>query len=87
MMSEKAVGYDWKRSSIYTLRHAAGTSKYTSLAKHAAAVKERDHGGSSGAGEGVVGGKRKRLQRVMSDAGGSEGKRAKKETDDAADAA
>ena len=87
VMSEKAVGYDWKRSSIYTLRHAAGASKYTSLAKYAAAVKGRDHGGSSDAGEGVVGGKRKRLQRVMrdggSDAGGSEGKRAKKETDDA----
>lgn len=24
VMSEKAVGTDWKRSSIYTLRHAAG---------------------------------------------------------------
>jgi hypothetical protein len=29
IMSEKATGYDWKRSSIYTLRHAAGCSKYT----------------------------------------------------------
>lgn len=29
-MSDKAVGHDWKRSSIYTLRHAAGSSKYTS---------------------------------------------------------
>ena len=28
-MSEKATGFDWKRSSIYTLRHAAGCSKYT----------------------------------------------------------
>uniref|UniRef100_A0A6C0CIE3 Alpha-ketoglutarate-dependent dioxygenase AlkB-like domain-containing protein n=1 Tax=viral metagenome TaxID=1070528 RepID=A0A6C0CIE3_9ZZZZ len=27
-MSEKAVGTDWKKSSIYTLRHAAGASKY-----------------------------------------------------------
>lgn len=27
-MSEKAVGSDWKRSSIYTLRHAAGCNKY-----------------------------------------------------------
>jgi hypothetical protein len=27
-MSEKAVGSDWKKSSIYTLRHAAGCSKY-----------------------------------------------------------
>ncbi len=29
-MSEKATGYDWKRPSIYTLRHAAGCSKFTS---------------------------------------------------------
>ena len=29
IMSEKAVGYDWKRSSIYTLRHCAGCNKYT----------------------------------------------------------
>jgi hypothetical protein len=29
IMSEKAVGYDWKRSSIYTLRHSAGCEKYT----------------------------------------------------------
>jgi alkylated DNA repair dioxygenase AlkB len=28
-MSEKATGYDWKRPSIYTLRHAAGCSKFT----------------------------------------------------------
>ena len=28
-MSEKAVGCDWKRSSIPTLRHAAGSDKYT----------------------------------------------------------
>jgi hypothetical protein len=26
-MSEKAVGYDWKHSSIYSLRHAAGNEK------------------------------------------------------------
>lgn len=26
--SEKAVGFDWKRSSKYTLRHAAGCDKY-----------------------------------------------------------
>lgn len=31
MMSEKAVGFDWKRSSILTLRHAAGCAKYTSI--------------------------------------------------------
>jgi hypothetical protein len=23
-MSDKAVGHDWKKSSIYTLRHGAG---------------------------------------------------------------
>jgi len=28
-MSDKAVGYDWKRPSIYTLRHATGCKKYT----------------------------------------------------------
>ncbi len=27
-MSDKAVGYDWKKSSIYTLRHAAGNNDY-----------------------------------------------------------
>lgn len=27
-MSEKAVGYDWRRSIIPTLRHAAGAAKY-----------------------------------------------------------
>jgi len=31
IMSEKAVGSDWKFRSIYTLRHAAGAKKYTSL--------------------------------------------------------
>lgn len=29
IMSDKAVGYDWKRPSIYTLRHATGCKKYT----------------------------------------------------------
>jgi len=28
IMSEKAVGTDWKKSSILTLRHAAGSDKY-----------------------------------------------------------
>eukprot|EP00940_MAST-03C_sp_MAST-3C-sp2_P001638 g1638.t1 len=28
VMSEKATGCDWKKSSIYTLRHAAGCKKY-----------------------------------------------------------
>lgn len=27
-MSEKATGWDWKKSSLYTLRHAAGSVKY-----------------------------------------------------------
>ena len=31
IMSEKAVGYDWKKSSIYTLRHSAGCEKYTKI--------------------------------------------------------
>ena len=33
IMSEKAVGSDWKLRSIYTLRHSAGSAKYTSLSR------------------------------------------------------
>ncbi len=33
IMSEKSVGADWKKSSLYTLRHAAGADKYRSLTK------------------------------------------------------
>jgi hypothetical protein len=33
IMSEKAVGADWKLRSKYTLRHAAGAEKYRSLKK------------------------------------------------------
>ena len=33
IMSEKAVGADWKLKSQYTLRHAAGADKYRSLSK------------------------------------------------------
>jgi hypothetical protein len=33
IMSEKAVGADWKLRSIYTLRHAAGAEKYRTLKK------------------------------------------------------
>ena len=33
IMSEKAVGTDWKYSSFPTLRHAAGSSKYTTIEK------------------------------------------------------
>lgn len=31
IMSEKAVGTDWKKKNIYTLRHATGSSKYTGV--------------------------------------------------------
>jgi hypothetical protein len=31
IMSEKTVGTDWKKKSIYTLRHAAGCEKYTNV--------------------------------------------------------
>lgn len=31
VMSEKAVGTDWKKKNIYTLRHATGCSKYTEI--------------------------------------------------------
>ena len=33
IMTEKTSGYDWKRRSIYTLRHSAGADKYTKLTK------------------------------------------------------
>ena len=33
IMSEKAVGADWKKKSKYTLRHSAGAEKYRSLSK------------------------------------------------------
>lgn len=31
IMSEKAVGTDWKKKKIYTLRHATGAPKYTNI--------------------------------------------------------
>ena len=31
IMSDKATGYDWKKSSFPTLRHAAGCSKFTTI--------------------------------------------------------
>ena len=31
VMSEKTTGFDWKSSSKYTLRHAAGSDKYVSI--------------------------------------------------------
>ena len=33
IMSEKAVGTDWMSSSKITLRHAAGSKKYTTIKK------------------------------------------------------
>jgi hypothetical protein len=48
IMSEKAVGADWKLKSKYTLRHSAGAEKYRSLSKwekrrpgYEAKIKER----------------------------------------------
>ncbi len=31
VMSEKTTGFDWKRKTIYTLRHAAGADKYITV--------------------------------------------------------
>jgi hypothetical protein len=31
LMCEKAVGTDWKKKKVYTLRHATGCSKYTTI--------------------------------------------------------
>ena len=31
VMTEKAVGSDWKKSTILTLRHSAGCKKYTTI--------------------------------------------------------
>ena len=33
IMSDKAVGYDWKSRNILTLRHAAGCAKFTNYKK------------------------------------------------------
>lgn len=33
IMSEKVVGNDWKKKSLFTLRHSAGGEKYTNLDK------------------------------------------------------
>lgn len=33
LMSEKAVGNDWLKKKIYTLRHSAGSSKYVKIVK------------------------------------------------------
>jgi hypothetical protein len=31
IMSEKAVGFDWLKKKVATLRHATGCSKYTDV--------------------------------------------------------
>ena len=31
VMSDKATGYDWKSKSKLTLRHAAGSDKFTTI--------------------------------------------------------
>lgn len=31
VMSEKTTGFDWKSKTKYTLRHAAGCDKYTTI--------------------------------------------------------
>ena len=41
IMSEKAVGADWKKKSMYTLRHAAGAEKYRTLKKWLARLEAR----------------------------------------------
>lgn len=41
IMSEKAVGADWKKKSMYTLRHAAGADKYRTLKKWLARMEAR----------------------------------------------
>lgn len=41
VMSDKAVGWDWKRSSIATLRHAAGADKYIRV-KAKTTTRKRD---------------------------------------------
>jgi alkylated DNA repair dioxygenase AlkB len=44
VMSEKATGFDWKRSSIRTLRHAAGCEKFTGVAVDLPAAAARVRG-------------------------------------------
>eukprot|EP01084_Bolivina_argentea_P091589 164856_1 len=44
IMSEKATGFDWRKSSIYTLRHAAGAKKYLTIKKRKAKKKENIKG-------------------------------------------
>lgn len=42
VMSEKAVGTDWKKKNLYTLRHATGCSKFTTIS-----TKSTEKGSSS----------------------------------------
>lgn len=41
-MSEKAVGYDWKKKKVYTLRHATGSSNYVLTNEKILAKRKRD---------------------------------------------
>lgn len=43
IMSDKAVGNDWKKSSIYTLRHAAGAEKFLKYKPKKALQKKKQH--------------------------------------------
>lgn len=48
IMSEKATGHDWKKSSIPTLRHCAGANKYIKLPKaHMPASKAKEESSES----------------------------------------
>ena len=42
VMSEKAVGTDWKRKKIYTLRHATGCDKFTTIKDDASSTASDD---------------------------------------------
>lgn len=53
IMSGKAVGTDWRKSSIPTLRHAAGCDKYTSLKVFKKRAEKRK-GKKEGKGEGKL---------------------------------
>lgn len=46
-MSQKAAGCDWRRSSMLTLRHAAGSSGYTTIAESIKWVKKIPRSGGN----------------------------------------
>jgi hypothetical protein len=51
VMSDKAVGWDWKRSSIPTLRHGAGPLRFFANKKHAKAMKAIEAKKNKGGGK------------------------------------